>query len=140
MAKKREIRTPRGVLYTVKTPHGKITCALRWNPAFKPQRDARFAGTQAYIDSTVLRVCAPYIPFVTGMLERSGPLGTVIGSGKVTWVAPYAKPLHDNPKLHFNRNAHPKAGADWFNRAMIDHKQEILRGAAAQAGGKPSGV
>ena len=34
---------------------------------------------QQFVDSEVLRLTAPYIPFKTGMLIKSGTLGTVVG-------------------------------------------------------------
>ena len=76
----------------------------------------------------------------SGFLMRSGDLGTVIGSGEVSYIAPYAHRLYYGISFHFDKSAHPNAGALWFERAMIDHKADILRGAAARAGGNAHGV
>lgn len=139
MAKKNSIETPRGKLYQVHFKNGRVTCALRWNPGFGADRSRRFDSVQQFVDSEVLRRCGPYVPMQTGMLMRSGELGTVIGSGEVRYVAPYARRLYYGTHFHFDRTAHPNAGALWFERAMIDHKAAILRGAAKIAGGTANG-
>lgn len=140
MAKRFKIETPRGSLVQLHFKNGKVSCRLTWNPGFGPQRSAKFQDVQSFVDSEVLRYCGPYVPFQTGMLMRSGELGTVIGSGEVSYIAPYAHRLFYGVNFHFDTNAHPNAGAKWFDRAMIDHKADILRGAAARAGGKAHGV
>lgn len=139
MAKKNSIETPRGKLYQVHFKNGRVTCALRWNPGFGADRSRRFDSVQQFVDSEVLRRCGPYVPMQTGMLMRSGELGTVIGSGEVRYVAPYARRLYYGTHFRFDRTAHPNAGAIWFERAMIDHKAAILRGAAKLAGGTANG-
>lgn len=135
MPKKSIIRTPRGQIFQVKLKSGRVTCALRWNPDFGAQRMAQFQTVQAYVDNAVLLYCTPYIPMRTGMLMRSGELGTVVGSGEVCYVAPYAHRLYYGTHFNFNHTAHPNAGALWFERMKIDRKGDILRGAAAKAGG-----
>lgn len=139
MAKNTSIETPRGKLYQVHFKNGRVTCALRWNPGFGADRSRTFDSVQQFVDSEVLRRCGPYVPMQTGMLMRSGELGTVIGSGEVRYVAPYARRLYYGTHFHFDRTAHPNAGALWFERAMIDHKAAILRGAAKLAGGTANG-
>lgn len=129
------IRTPRGQIFRVRLKNGRVTCALRWNPGFGAQRTAQFQTVQAYVDNAVLLYCPPYTPMRTGMLMRSGELGTVIGSGEVRYVAPYARRLYYGIHFNFDRTAHPNAGALWFERMKIDRKGDILRGAAARAGG-----
>ena len=139
MAKKNSIETPRGKLYQVHFKNGRVTCALRWNPGFGADRSRRFDSVQQFVDSEVLRRCGPYVPMQTGMLMRSGELGTVIGSGEVRYVAPYARRPYYGTHFRFDRTAHPNAGAIWFERAMIDHKAAILRSAAKLAGGTANG-
>lgn len=140
MAKRIRIDTPRGHLVQVHFKNGHVSCRLTWNQGFGAQRSARFQNVQSFVDSEVLRYCGPYVPFQTGMLMRSGDLGTVIGSGEVSYIAPYAHRLYYGVNFHFDTSAHPSAGALWFERAMIDHKADILRGAAKLAGGKAHGV
>lgn len=140
MAKRFKIETPRGKLVQIHFKNGNVSCRLTWNPGFGSQRSAKFQDVQSFVDSEVLRYCGPYVPFQTGMLMRSGDLGTVIGSGEVSYIAPYAHRLYYGVNFHFDTSAHPSAGALWFERAMIDHKADILRGAAKLAGGKAHGV
>jgi hypothetical protein len=84
------IETPRGKVY-----HGTNGKAvLEWNPNFKPKWDGRYSNAQKYVDSEVLRLCEPYLPFRTGMLIKLGILGTKIGSGWVIWLGPYARFLY----------------------------------------------
>lgn len=80
-----KIETPRGALVTRTGKDGSVTAQLTWNPRFGPQRSRRFQDAQSFIDSEVLRLDSPYVPFQTGMLDRSGMLGTDIGSGEVCY-------------------------------------------------------
>ena len=77
MAGIHRINTPRGTI--IKT--GKTTCELVWNPGSGQNKTNMFNRKQAIVDSEVLRYCSPLIPLRTSMLEKSGTLGTVIGSG-----------------------------------------------------------
>lgn len=133
------IETPRGRLVQLHYKTGKVSCRLTWNPGFGAQRTSVFGDVQSFVDSEVLRRCGPYVPFRTGMLMRSGELGTVIGSGEVSYIAPYARRLYYGTRFHFDQTAHPNAGPLWFERMKIDHKEAILRGAAKLAGGDPNG-
>lgn len=92
-------------------------------------------SVQRYVDSEVLRLTAPYIPFKTGNLIRSGTLGTVVGSGTVQYVAPYAKRQYYR-KGKIGSRTEPLRGPLWFERMKIDHKAEILAGAKKRTGGK----
>ncbi len=139
MPKKPQIETPRGCLYQTGRSGGGVTCRLDWALGFGPQRSEMFSSAQQFVDSEVLRRCTPYVPFQTGMLTRSGELGTVVGSGEVRYIAPYARRMYYGTHFHFDRSAHPNAGAKWFDRMLIDHRDSILRGAARLAGGDARG-
>lgn len=84
---------------------------------------------QKYVDSEILRKCDPYIPFKTGMLRDSGILGTKIGSGRIRWLAPYAR------KQYYKGLSTGKRGRYWVKRAMTAHGESILRGAQEKLGG-----
>ena len=131
-----KIETPKGAVFTTTGKNGKITARLEWNKNFSPERSGRFNQTQRFVDSEVLRLSSPYVPFQTGMLDKSGILGTDVGSGEVNYIAPYASRLYYGINFHFDTGAHPNAGAKWFERMKIDHKGEILRGAKKISGGK----
>lgn len=114
------IRTPRGVV--IKTKNG--TSQLRWNKNFAPERTKNFNTAQEYVDSSVLRYCDPLVPMRTGVLKRSGVLGTVIGTGLVRYIAPYAK------KQYYENRGTGQRGKMWFERMKGKRKKAILKGAA----------
>lgn len=80
----KKISTPRGAI--ISGANGKAE--LKWNTDFAANRNAQFTRQQMFVDSEVLRRCSPKVPFKTGMLEKSGKLGTDIGSGEVDYIAP----------------------------------------------------
>lgn len=96
-------------------------------PGFAAKRNAQFSRKQMFVDSEVLRRCSPRVPFKTGMLEKSGKLGTDVGSGEVDYIAPYAAMQYyqtaDTRPYDANRGAH------WFERMKVAEKEDILRGA-----------
>lgn len=123
------IETPRGCVYTGK--NGKAR--LEWNENFAAQRSEAFTRAQKYVDSEVLRLTAPYIPMKTGMLIKSGTLGTEIGSGEVNYIAPYAaKQYATSPTRSYNA----RRGGLFFERMKADHQKEIIAGAKRLSGGK----
>lgn len=103
--------------------------------------DARGLGltmhnqVQKYVDSSVLRLSAKYIPKDTGTLIRSGTAHTVIGSGHVRYVTPYAKEVYYT-NAGYGRNGTQNGGLRgklWFERMKADCKDKILKGAQALA-------
>ena len=88
---------------------------------------------QQFVDSEVLRLCDPLVPMQTGMLKKSGTLGTDIGSGEVNYIAPYAAMQYYNTAQ--TRDYDSNRGAYWFERMKAAHKKEILEGAKNLAGG-----
>lgn len=84
--------------------------------------DKRIKKAQKFLDSEILRKCDPYIPLKTGMLRDSGILGTKVGSGRIRWIAPYAK------RQYYKGLSSGKRGRWWLKRAMTAHGEEILRG------------
>ena len=74
-----------------------------------------------------LRGTETRVPIKTGMLEKSGKLGTSIGSGEVNYIAKYAAVQYyatsDTRPYDANRGAH------WFERMKVAEKEDILRGA-----------
>lgn len=82
---------------------------------------------QKFVDSEVLRRCSPRVPFQTGKLEKSGKLGTTVGSGIVEYIAPYARKQYWDTSE--TRVYDPNRGAKWFERMKVAEKAEILEGA-----------
>jgi hypothetical protein len=118
-----KIQTPRGSI--IITPGGKAE--LRWNVGFQKKWQGRFDNAQEYVDSEVIRVSEPFVPKVTGMLEKSGTLGTVPGSGEVSYITPYARRRYYSPGKVGSQTG-PLRGPFWFKRAMAIYKPIIQRG------------
>ena len=119
----KKITAPQGSIVS----NGKNKAELTWNPDFAAKRNAQFIRKQMFVDSEVLRRCGPRVPLRTGMLEKSGKLGTDVGSGEVDYIAPYAAYQYygtsDTRPYDANRGAH------WFERMKVAEKEDILRGA-----------
>jgi hypothetical protein len=125
-----KIETPRG--WIIIDPEGKAV--LTWNINFKPKWNRRYTEAQKFVDSEVLRRCEPYIPLKTGMLVKSGILGTDIGSGTVKWIAPYARHQYYLKRKKKSETG-PLRGSFWFQRMKEVYGRIILKGAASLAGG-----
>lgn len=120
----KQITTPRGSI-VVQGQNG--IAELKWDATFVPRTNQKFSRMQQFVDSEVLRRCSPRVPFRTGMLEKSGQLGTTIGSGVVEYIAPYARrQYYDTAE---SRAYDPNRGAHWFERMKVAEKKEILEGA-----------
>ena len=122
------ITTPRGTI--VVNERGKAE--LTWSPSFAAVRNGNFDRMQKFVDTEVLRRCSPRVPFQTGMLDRSGKLGTVVGSGEVQYIAPYARAQYYNTSE--SRPYDPNRGAKWFERMKVAEKGDILEGAKKLGG------
>lgn len=118
--KKFKIETPRGAIYTQASNGGKVTARLDWNPAFKPNMESGFTNAQEFVDSECIRRMNPETPRRTGVLVKSATLGTVIGSGEINQIAPYAR------RQYYEH----KEKSRWFERMKNRHKDFILKGAA----------
>ena len=119
MAKKIHIRQPQGVISTYKTNGGKVTARLDWNKRFKDKYTQSFNKKQAFIDQECIRRMVPETPRRTGVLIKSATLGTVIGSGEIQQIAPYAR------RQYYEH----KEKSHWFERMKNRHKDSILKGA-----------
>ena len=102
---------------------------LKWNASFTSNRRKSFVKAQMIVDSEVLRLDAKLVPLRTGFLKRSGDLGTVIGSGEVSYTAPYAR--HQYYETAETRIYDPRRGAKWFERMKVANKEAILRAVRA---------
>ena len=119
---------------------------------------------QKFIDSEVIRLCDPKVPFATGVLKHSAITASVIGQGMVVYATPYARYLYygqvygpnipryeagelvgfwspPGKKKHptgrkLTYNGAPERGASWFERMKAECGDDIIRGAAALAGGR----
>lgn len=121
MAQKRNIvvATPRGCVYTVTTPNGSITTRLKWAQDFAPKKKAAFMRAQEFVDSECLRYMNPMTPRLTGGEAKSATRGTVVGSGSIEYLVPYAR------RQYYEH----KEKARWFERMKATRKEPILKGA-----------
>lgn len=103
---------------------------LKWNPSFSKTRSEQFSNAQKSIDSDVIRLCWPLVPFDKGILNNSSLLNTVMGSGLVVYVTPYAAKMYYNPQLNFQGG--PIRGAYWFERMKGKDLPEIKRNAGKE--------
>lgn len=120
---------------------------------------------QKVVDLAVIRYCDPKVPFDTGPLKHSAITASAIGDGMIVYATPYARylyygevygpniPIFEGGELAgfysppgkakhptgraLTYQGAPERGAFWFERAMAEHKQDVVREAAAAAGGKP---
>lgn len=120
---------------------------------------------QKVIDSEIIRQCEPYVPFDAGVLTQSAWANTKVGSGLIVYNTPYAryqyygevygpnflvniggemqwrskKGAKKHPtgrQMNYSLEVHPQAGSHWFERAMADHKQDVLEAARKVAHGR----
>ncbi len=111
---------------------------LIWNRRLSPEMSSRFEAAQKYIDSSCLRYCDKYMPFLTGKMKESGTFGTVIGSGKLIYTAPYARyQNYNNAGNGIQGTARGGLrGRLPFERMKADKKDIIIKGAARIVGGR----
>jgi hypothetical protein len=85
---------------------------------------------QQFIDHEILRTIEQYVPKLTGTLIRSATEHTVIGSGLIKWVTPYAR-------FQYFKNPGPPRptgeirGRDWIGRWSNDGNVENIVAAAS---------
>jgi len=110
--------------------------AFVWDPLFSQEYGMRFDIAQRFIDSEVIKRCAPYTPILTGALYRSPYKKTKIGSGKIVYGVPYDKRQYYNPHYRHSTNVHPFAGAFWFERMKADNVDDLRTRVGRIVGGK----
>lgn len=128
----KKISTPRGEVMQVESPGGKVTSRIVWNASAISEMNRLMDSAQARLDSEVLRGSSRYVPFRTGMLDRSGALGTVIGSGEVRWIAPYAKARYYSNSMGSNGEA--QRGGYWFERWKNANGKAVIATIKSMAG------
>lgn len=113
------IKQPQGKIITYKTKEGQTIARLTWAPGFKEKYTQAFDRKQGFVDQECIRLMAPLTPRRTGVLIKTATLGTVIGSGEIHQIAPYARRQYYE---HATK-------AQWFEEMKQLHKESILRGA-----------
>lgn len=126
MAQKKQfqITTPRGSVYTSTNANGTVTSKLEWASGFAKKKAEGFSKAQQFVDSECLRYMNPLTPRRTGAMIKSATLGTVIGSGSIEYLTPYAR------RQYYEH----KTKAKWFETMKASHKDDIQKGAEQIAG------
>lgn len=124
--KKFVIETPQGAIYTVKKNGSTTVANLKWAPGYSRKKAEDFTKAQEFVDSETLRKMNPLTPRRTGMLIKSATLGTVIGSGTIQYLAPYAR------RQYYEH----KTKRLWFETMKKAHGEAIRKGAARFVAGK----
>lgn len=96
---------------------------VQFRSGFQSDMNKKFKLAQKYVDSEVLRRCSPLVPFLSGVLEKSGTINTVIGTGQVRYKTPYAR------KVYYNAKVKGQRGKLWFERMKSSNKDDLLRNA-----------
>lgn len=89
---------------------------------------------QAWLDNEVLKDSTPFVPRLSGELERSGIAGTVIGKGQILYNKPYAAAQYYGDFTH-STQAHAGATRLWFETAKAINKDKWIRGVKKIGGG-----
>lgn len=121
-----KVDPPQGTIVIYSHGGGKTTSRLVWNEDFVPEKQEAFSKAQMFVDQECIRKMAPETPFRSGTLKKSAILGTVIGSGEINQIAPYAR------RQYYEH----KEKSRWFERMKNRHKDSILKGAQKIAAGK----
>ena len=127
-----EITTPQGSITMSQGKNGSVKAELKWNAGFGEKKREEFTRAQEIVDSECLRYMNPLTPMRTGMMIKSATLGTVIGSGEIIYLAPYARRQYYNNAG--GSPAHPQAKGMWFETMKAQHKDAILRAAGGAFG------
>lgn len=151
------VKQPKDEKYT-----GTINVTLHWNPQFAKNANEKAHQIQCVIDTAVIKYMTPYIPYQSGFLATKALTAeTVIGSGKIRQLGPYAHylyvgeiygpniPVKENGvivgwwsppsktptgrPLTYDTTKNPLAGSHWFERMKADHADDILREAQEEA-------
>lgn len=102
------IETPRGAVFTA---DGVTAEVIFYDEAFKNLGN-KFTNAQKWLDNAILKDTDPYVPKRTGALIQSGILGTVVGSGEVKYIAPYAKKQY-YAGFQPSKALNPHASREW---------------------------
>jgi hypothetical protein len=89
---------------------------------------------QQWLDNEILKGTAPFVPRISGELERSGIEGTKIGSGQLVYNKVYAKKQYYGNFKHTTQ-PHSKATREWFEVSKAVNRAKWVRGVKKLGGG-----
>lgn len=117
--KKFYIKAPNGTRIETTCKGTKISVELKWSPGFASNREGMFSRKQSFVDQECVRRMAKLTPRRTGVLVKSAIVGTVIGSGEINQITPYAR------RQYYEH----KTKSKWFETMKNREKDSILKGA-----------
>lgn len=150
------IKQPKNKKISAKIKQQKLEVNLAWKQTFGKDQTARFDNVQKFVDSECIRLMVKYTPARNNIMYKSATLGTKIGSGHIYYQSPNARYQYygklmvssitgssyaskgeskvlTNKDLKYSTARHPQAQKQWFEAMKTNHKEQILRGAAAIA-------
>lgn len=101
-----------------------LNAQFQWND--RNRISGNIERAQKYLDSQVLKDTDKYVPMRTGILVKSGIIGTVIGSGEIEYTAPYARKVYYGVNINFSKSRHPLACAKFFEASKAVNKQSWI--------------
>ena len=101
---------------------------ITFRPGLQADLDAGFAKVQYASSQHVAKTGDPYVPFDTGMLKNSVNQASKFDEGLLVYNTPYARKqyyLHEQGAgLHGDNRLR---GSYWGQRAIADHKDELVK-------------
>lgn len=89
------------------------------------KRFRRLKKDQSKLDLQVIKDSNLFCPFAEGILQSSALMNTVLGSGVVRWVTPYARrQYYELPNKSKDKN--PNARIKWFEEAKARYRDDWL--------------
>ena len=105
-----------------------VDLKLRFRPGFQADMDAGFQRAQYAFSQQVAKAVDPYVPFDTGTLKNSVNQASDFKGGKLVYNTPYARKQY---YLHAQgtdlRGDTGLRGSYWGQRAIADHKDELIQ-------------
>ena len=105
-----------------------IRMKLTFRPGFLQEKNAAFEQLQYAFSQKVAATVDPYVPFDTGTLKNIVNLASDFKGGILVYNTPYARRqyyLHPQGEgLHGDANLR---GSYWGQRALADHKDELIK-------------
>lgn len=111
---------------------------FKWSKDFFKIRAQKFKEAQDYVDSECVKRMEPYVPVARKRFRNAGRLRDsvkIAEPGKIVYTARFSRSDYYSTKNH-KHGGNPNAQRLWFEVMKRESGAQILRGAAAIAGGK----
>lgn len=105
-----------------------VNMELSWRTDFGAEKTAALQKAQYAVAQKAASLIDPYVPFDTGVLKNSVNLASKFDEGLLVYNTPYARKqyyLHSQGEcLHGDNRLR---GSYWGQRAIADHKDELVK-------------